>query len=267
MAGSALYLIRRFWADELIGEGEHLGCGSSPSLQFRAFSRRLSSALFQKDLRELWRNRSSRLSLGIVGLLLVVAFVAQYRRMATMGGSTKALILSLAVINVIPMLITGRSIVGEISKLDLYRQFRINPRELLNLKLRPQILVNSTLGVLFGIPFLLSFRQAASEMEVIFYVLALVLVLPSLTILAVALAVLFPVPAEGAGPFPLSTVALVVYLVIASLLSGVMFALHEAAGDPMRVDELAGFCGLLLAVMLSGPVFFLVACASLKRRN
>lgn len=264
-SGVMLYVIHLTWSSDLLGSTARIGSPPYGTRPFRCFSRRLSVALFQKDCREVWRDPANRIGLGIVGLLLLATFIGQYRRLRFSDTPTKALVISVSIIILLPMLLTGRSVVSELGGLTLYRRFRIGVRRLFRLKLVPQISLNVLLGLVLTLPFLAVFWGQSTEIEICVYFLALFVLLPNMTALVLALAVLFPVGPEGNGPLPLSGTGLVVYFVVVSLASGALFAIHDVALNPEKTPELVGFGALLLSLALSGPLSLILARSSVER--
>jgi len=201
------------------------GRASRPRMSSRSFSTSRSWAIFQKDLRDLFRNPAYRNALIATSLLLLIGVWAQARK----ASSSRLPMMTLPLICYAPLLISGRAASQEFKLLELYKLVLPCRSSLLDAKLQAHSLFNLAAAMAASLPFFFLLKPGFQLSTVLWFTGEAVLCVPVLTALALALGTYFPDLSSGPGMLGVRLKGLAVYILLGSVLYSLLLNRMAAA--------------------------------------
>lgn len=189
-------------------------------------------AILQKDVKDLFRNPVHRYSLLGILVLLPIGMWGQAVRQShvdliALGSPSKAMMVySLNLLYLVPLLFSGRTVSLEFRMLDFYALALPRMSQLLEVKLRAQVIVNCLITIIAAVPFFLFLQPGPRLLEVVFFLGAVVFVVPVLTALAIALGTFFPKFSDLLEPFGIRPVGMVLYFAMTIPLYSLLLDLY-----------------------------------------
>ncbi len=178
------------------------------------FARDASRALLQKDMKDLVRNPAYRQALVACGVLLILVTWSQWQAAST-AGSWRRMMTCLSFLYLIPLFISGRTVALELRMLDFYRLVLPKVEHLLDLKLKIQAGVNCLTVLGLSVPVFVITESGSNRYDFPFFVLAVGLFVPILTMLVISLGAFFPHLSPAPHPVGMKLKGVVLYGLLA----------------------------------------------------
>jgi hypothetical protein len=172
------------------------------------FSRKRSWAIFQKDLIDMIRNPVYRGSYLATLLLWPVGLWAQAKGRPSSGPSAMVL----ALIYMVPFLLSARAVSREYPLLELYRLVLPRSYSLLDAKLRAHVPVNILLTLGAAIPFMVLLKPGMRLQPCLWFLAATVWFVPVFTAFSLALGTFFPDLSPAPSAIGVRLAGLILYL-------------------------------------------------------
>ncbi len=181
-------------------------------------------AVFQKDRKDLLRNPAYRNALLACIVLLTIALLAQWKAGDAGGPSARRMTTALALLYLVPMLVSARSISVERRMLGFYRLVLPDAAKLLDWKLQAQVPANCLICSILALPLFLLVGGGVDPHEPLHYAVAVVFCVPLLTMLALTLGTYFPTSSIHSNPIGFRIPGLVLYVVPAVVLYSLLLS-------------------------------------------
>ncbi len=164
------------------------------------FAENPAFALLQKDKKDLLRNPAYRIAFVACSVLLPLALLMQWRAGSQTGPSERRMMTALALLYLVPLLVSARTVSVERSMIGFYRLVLSDVAKLLDWKWRVQAVVNCLITSVLSLPVFLLVRGGRDPHESLHYATAVIVCVPLLTMLAMALGTFFPASSVVSSP-------------------------------------------------------------------
>ncbi len=215
--------LRHWPATCVLPEAGRITDGSFPSEAAR-FGHNPAFALLQKDKKDLMRNPAYRIAFVACFVLLPLALLVQWRAGSQAGPSERRMMTSLALLYLVPLFVSARTVSMERSMMGFYRLVLPDVAKLLDWKWRVQAVANCLITSVLSLPVFVLVRGGGDPHESLHYAAAVVVCVPLLTMLAMALGAFFPASSIVSSPIGIRLPGLAAFVAPAVVLYSLLLS-------------------------------------------